>query len=479
MKSAILQSLLYLTTQQPLICPSAELGRVSTVNSIRQQAVTLNRKHIFEQRRQLIAAPENFNPSLQSPPPGPPPPSAPPPPLAPPPPPPPSAPPSTNPLRLTQTDRVAAQRAWRYFEHNWNAQTGLVNSVDNMPWTTLWDQGSALLAIDAARQLGLLAPHLFQQRLTTLLHTLETLPLPATGLPNKAYSTRTAEMRQLDDSPDPHGRSGWSALDIARFLLGLHVLRSHYPEYRDHINHIVARWQTARLVKAGWLSGGIPGAGGQILEVQEGRLGYEQYAAYSLKLWGLEAKKALYHPPTTTIRLDGIALQVDQRNLNNSGASNYLTSEPYILWGLEMGWPDAVKPQVRNLFKVQLQRFQRTGILTAVNEDSLDRSPYFLYYNIYANGQPWQAITTQGRAYPQLRFLSTKAAFAWRALMPNSYTKRLGDSVQNLTTPNRGYVSGRYEDSHLGTNASIDVNTNAVVLESLLYQARGERPLAF
>ena len=489
MKSAILQSLLYLTTQQPLICPSIGVGQcVPTVNSIGQQAGPLDHKHIFEQRRQLIAAPENFNPSLS-----PsdrvttPDPITPPAPTTSPTPPArqplpkiaaPATPPSTNPLRLTQADQIAAQRAWRYFEHNWNPQTGLVNSVDNLPWTTLWDQGSALLGIHAARQLGLLAPNLFRQRLNILLQTLETLPLPATGLPNKAYSTRTAEMRQLDDSPDPDGRSGWSALDMARFLLGLHILRSHYPEYGDRINRIVAHWQISRLVRAGWLSGGMPAAGGRVHEVQEGRLGYEQYAAHSLKLWHLEAKKALYHPPMTTIQLDGIALQVDQRNLNNSGASNYLTSEPYVLWGLEMGWPDAVKPQVQNLLKVQAQRFQHTGILTAVNEDSLDRPPYFLYYNVYANGQPWQAINTQGRSYPQLRFLSTKAAFAWRALMPNSYTKRLRDSIQSLATPNRGYVSGRYEDSHLGMNASIDVNTNAVVLESLLYHARGG-PLAF
>ncbi|MCC5603042.1 DUF3131 domain-containing protein [Nostoc favosum] len=64
--------------------------------------------------------------------------------------------------------------------------------------------------------------------------------LPATGLPNKAYSTRTAQMRQLNHTPDPKGTSGWSALDMARFLLGLHVMRSHYPEYSDHINRIVA-----------------------------------------------------------------------------------------------------------------------------------------------------------------------------------------------------------------------------------------------
>ncbi|NDJ25342.1 DUF3131 domain-containing protein [Nostoc sp. B(2019)] len=78
-----------------------------------------------------------------------------------------------------------------------------------------------------------------------------------------------------------------------------------------------------------------------------------------------------------------------------------------------------------------------------------------------------------------LRFVSTKAAFSWFALMPNDpYTKTLRDFAQNLADKNRGYLSGRYENHKLGVNASVDVNTNAIVLESLLYKARGRHPLA-
>ncbi len=385
-----------------------------------------------------------------------------------------------TPRPLTQGDRIAAQRAWQYFERNWNAQTGFVNSVDNYPWTTLWDQGSAMLAIHAARQLGVIQPERFNNMVVRLLQTLENLPLPATGLPNKAYSTRTGEMRKLDNTPDPKGTSGWSALDTARFLMGLHVLRTHYPEYREQINRIVERWGLSKLEKDGWLYGNIPDSKGQTRLFQEGRLGYEQYAAHSLKLWGIEAENALNNPPVQTVEVDGISLQVDRRNLANSGATNYLTNEPYLLWGLELGWNEAVKPQVLNLLRVQVQRFERTKILTAVNEDSLDRPPYFLYYSIYANGQPWNATSSKGKPYPQLKFLSTKAAFAWGALMPtDSYASTLREAVQNLANQNRGYFSGRYENSRLGMNDSIDVNTNAVILESLLYQARGSRPLAF
>ncbi|WP_292752790.1 DUF3131 domain-containing protein [Nostoc sp. NMS4] len=463
----IFQSVLYATTnQQPLFCPSTVTWQCSLTPFM------------------IIAAPDNFNPDIQTPPQQ----SAPKPtaptvsPLKPKPTPTPEKSPTPTPTtslpQLTQeADQIAASRAWKYFERNWNPQTGLVNSVDNLPWTTWWDQGSALLGIHAARQLGLLSQEMFQQRMNVLLETLEKLPLPATNLPNKAYSTRTVQMRHLNDTPDPKGTSGWSALDLARFLLGLHVMRSHYPEYSDRINHIVARWHLSKLVKHGWLNGAIPRAG-RLIEVQEGRLGYEQYAAHSLKLWNIQATNALSNPPIKTVEIDDITLTIDERNFKNSGASNYLTNDPYLLWGLEMGWNDTVKPQVRNLLKVQQQRFKRTGILTAVNEDSLDRPPYFLYYSVYSNGQAWQAVNTTGKAYPQLRFVSTKAAFSWFALMPDEpYTKMLRDFAQNLSDKNHGYLSGRYENSRLGVNASFDVNTNAIILESLLYKARGRKPL--
>lgn len=379
---------------------------------------------------------------------------------------------------LTELDRSAAQTAWKYFDRNLVKQTGLVNSSDKYSWTTWWDQGSAILGIHAARQLGLMPPDRFHQWAQTFLSTLEKMPLPTTKLPNKAYSTTTAQMRKLNDTPDPQGRSGWSGLDVSRFLLGLHVLRTKYPEYTDRVNKLVARWDMQKLVKNGQIYGGIPAQKGVINYFQEGRLGYEQYAARSLQLWNLQAGEALDKPPVETVNIDGISLQVDRRNLKNSGASNYLTNDPYLFWGLELGWTDAVKPQVQNLLKVQAQRFQRTGILTAVNEDSIVKPPFFIYYSIYANGKTWEALADGNRSYPNLKFASTKAAFGWSFLMPeDAYARRLRSTFQSTNDPNRGYFSGLYENPKLGKNKAVDLNTNAAILEGLLYRARGGIPI--
>jgi Protein of unknown function (DUF3131) len=380
-------------------------------------------------------------------------------------------------LELSNTDTAAAQAAWQYIRRNWNASTGLVNAVEDYPWTTLWDQGSAILGIHAARQLNLTTPAEFKTQIGPLLQTLKTLSLAPTGLPNKAYSTRTAQMRTLDNAPDPQGKSGWSVLDTARFLLALHVVRTHYPEYQPQINAIVQRWKLTQLVQGGWLQGGVP-AGQRIVTVQEGRLGYEQYAAESLKLWNIKAEKARFQPPITTVQIEGIRLDIDRRNLKNSGASNYLTNDPYLFWGLELGWTKAVKPQVINLLAAQRKRHERTGILTAVNEDSLDRPPYFLYSSIYADGKPWNTQSASGKPADRLKQFSTKAAFAWEALFPNEpYTELLRSSAQSLVDKNRGFFTGRFENQAPSVNTVLNVNTNAAVLESILFKARNRKPL--
>lgn len=379
---------------------------------------------------------------------------------------------------LSSQDWLAANSAWKYFDRNIVKQTALVNSTDGYNWTTWWDQASAIMGIHAARQLGLMPSDRFHQWAKTLFTTLETMPLPKTKLPNKAYSTTTAKMRKLNDTPDPNGTSGWSALDMSRFLLGLHVLRSNYPEYTDRINKIVSRWDLNKLVQNGMLYGGIPTSWG-INYLQEGRLGYEQYAARSLLKWNLKAIDAVDNPPVQTVIVDGISLQVDRRNLKNSGASNYLTSDPYLLWGLELGWPDSVKPQVQNLFKVQAQRFKRTGIVTAVNEDSVRKPPYFFYYSVHVNDKNWEVLAYGSKSYPQFKFASTKAAFGWSFLMPDDpYSQKLRATFQSLYHPDKGYFAGLYENKTLGKNDIININTNAAILEGLLYRSRGNRPIA-
>lgn len=57
---------------------------------------------------------------------------------------------------LTPQEREWAGIAWRYFENNTQPQTGLVNGSDKQPRVTLWQMGDTLIALLAARELGLI-----------------------------------------------------------------------------------------------------------------------------------------------------------------------------------------------------------------------------------------------------------------------------------------------------------------------------------
>jgi hypothetical protein len=63
--------------------------------------------------------------------------------------------------------------------------------------------------------------------------------------------------------------------------------------------------------------------------------------------------------------------------------------------------------------------------------------------------------------------------------MPDSdYGNRLRQSVQTLSDKHRGYFSVCYETPKTGINKALNVKTNAIILESLLYHANGGQPIA-
>src|SRR5205085_6830788 len=97
-------------------------------------------------------------------------------------------------------------------------------------------------------------------------------------------------------------------------------------------------------------------------------------------------------------------------------AQDYVTSEPYVLAGLEFGWTGSARDYAWRVYRAQQARFRRTGNLTAASEDHVDQAPWFVYDTVYAGGKPWATITDRGEDAAALKALSTKAAFGWYAL---------------------------------------------------------------
>jgi Protein of unknown function (DUF3131) len=378
---------------------------------------------------------------------------------------------------LTAEELADAKTAWQYFLNNYQQATGFTNSTGGYPSGTLWDMGNYLMALNAARWLNLTDQADFDNRLNKFLTNIGNLKLFEDTLPNKVYNAANGQMVDYGNNPIARG-IGWSALDIGRILAAFHVLRTCHPQYNDWLKGIVAKWNVAKSLKDGQLFGATVLPDDKTLLVQEGRLGYEEYAARGYELWGFKAPKALALEPFKFVDVNGVKLPVDTRDYKATNANNYVVSESYILDGIEFGLEGVLKEYAASVFEAQKRRYESTGQLTAVTEDNLDQAPYFIYNTVYANGVAWAPITEKNEQIPQFRNISTKAAYGWRYLYPdNPYAQKIFDAVKGLKSPdNGGFYAGLYEESKQ-PNKSLTGNTNGLIMEILYFKARGNRPL--
>ncbi len=372
---------------------------------------------------------------------------------------------------LTANELRAARTAWRYIERNTQPETGWVNAVDGFPSSTLWDQGAYVFALIAARRLDLIGDAAFLDRARQFLRSTAALPLFEGRLPNKAYNTLTLTQTDYLNNAAADG-IGWSVLDIGRFLAALSALGRQAPELAAEIAAVTDAWVLDDLVRDGDLMGAAR-EDGTWRRLQEGRLGYEQYAARALSLYGIDTSQAIRAADKIRWRrISGREVATDRRRYADFGAITPILSEPYVLSLLEFGAGTEMSLPAMRIYEAQAAEGERTGRALMVSEDHIDRAPYFLYSSVFANGQDWAVIDEVGTLYPGLRTLSTKSVFAWHALLSTAYTTRLMAEIAPLENPARGWAGGIYEaDGQI--NAALSLNTNAVILEALHYRQFG------
>jgi hypothetical protein len=375
-----------------------------------------------------------------------------------------------GPSDVVERDIVAARVAWRYFAANTRMETGLVDSVAGFPSGTLWDQGSYLLALSSARALKIIDDPEFHSRTDQFLRTLSNLPLFEGKLPNKVYNTQTLQMTAYDNSVSDIG-IGWSALDMGRLLSAMRILERRAPEYSDQIRSVLAGWDLNAMTFQGELTGAAI-EGGEVVYPQEGRVGYEQYAARAAALWGLDVIRAI--SAARIVDWETVSGQQVPIDLRRSSAFKSITptlSEPFFLQGLELGLDSETSQLAAQVYLAQEARFSRTGTQTMVSEDHVNQEPYFLYSSVHSNGEAWAVVTEDGTFHNDKRTLSLKAVFAWDALYGREYTRKLRVQLADLATEG-GWVAGRYELSG-DVNDALTLNTNAVVLEAIHYKKYG------
>ncbi|HXH38501.1 MAG TPA: DUF3131 domain-containing protein [Thermoanaerobaculia bacterium] len=408
---------------------------------------------------------------------------------------------------LTEEEKAIAEVAWSYFAGPaYHKKSGFVDAVAGYPSTTMWDTAAYIAALMSAYELGIIDRHEFDDRVVRFSASMNRLDLFRNELPNKAYNSETMEKVDYLNKP---GEIGYSAIDLGRMLTWLRILRDRYPEHANGIDHILLRWKFCHVIdERGQLFGAqivdvpqpVPAAATtpvqkptpppQPLKVvqylQEGRLGYEEYAAKGFQLWGFRTELASRPDPFATVNIYGIDVPFDTRDPRTQVAHSYVVTESYVLDGIESGWDlisdctsseetysDTVAADFASrIFRVQFARYCKTGVITARSEHQLDQSPYFVYDSIFSDGYPWNTITDKGAFRSEFAAVSTKAALGMWALWDSPYTDILYRTVRDLNEPGKGFYEGLYENGN-GPIRTFTANTNGIILETLLFKVKG------
>ncbi|MBE3470884.1 DUF3131 domain-containing protein [Enterobacter cloacae complex sp. P15RS] len=375
---------------------------------------------------------------------------------------------------LTPQEREWARIAWRYFDNNTQPQTGLVNGSDKQPRVTLWQMGDTLIALLAARELDLIQADEFDARLTRLLGTLNRLTLTETRTPGRLYSSRTASPIDFTGKPAPRG---WSAKDMARLMLALRLAAERAPEYREYLDKIILRWNFCPVLDKDGELWSASVQNGQPVVRDELRLGESEYAASAFRLWGFSSDKA-FSPPSQNIILYQRSLAVDARDPRTTWQPSLLSTLPAMLPGLEFGWqPPGVTSDIHKTLRARAEavwlsqktRWERERALTARADFYLSQAPWHVEDTIWGNGYAWNTLGDDGKSYPRLAQVSTKAVFVLWALWETDYTDALMAVTRHLNNPKQGWFEGRVEATG-DINPTLTLSTNAMVLEALLYK---------
>lgn len=386
---------------------------------------------------------------------------------------------------LNERELRAAKVAWHYFETFTQETTGLANSVGNYPSTTLWDTASYMAGLVAAYELCLIEKPEFDRRITLLLTTIKSLELFRKEMPNKVYHTKTGAKVDYTNKP---GEIGFSALDIGRFLVWMRIYKNRYPYLANTIDSVLLKWNFRNVIDSEGLMFGafVDKETGETVYAQEGRLGYEEYAAKGFALWGFRPKLAHRAEPFLTASIFGVQVPYDGRDPRVFHSQNYVVTESYLQDGLELGFDlphDDSSPEwlhsdgwraefADRIYQVQENRWRRTGFLTARSEHNVKGPPYFTYDTIFSDGYPWNTVTPRGDYVPDHSAVAAKAALGLWALWDTEYTDVLYEAIIELYDPENGMFEGLYERGQ-GRVAIFTANNNGIILTSLLHKVQG------
>ncbi|MBB1313714.1 DUF3131 domain-containing protein [Aliivibrio sp. SR45-2] len=365
-------------------------------------------------------------------------------------------------IELTRNEKLLAKKAQYYFDRNWNENTGLTDSVQGYHHVTMWDVASDISAQFSLEGLGLQSKEFTHRKLKRLLTTLLEAPLYQSKLPNREYSTKTGKPSGRYSNTKSNG-NGWSALDIGRLLIWLHIIKQEKEELAPLVDNIVSKWSLASSVHNKTLYGTKLGKQSEHYR-QEGRLGYLQYAASGFALFGFDVSESYQKTDIDKVIIDDIPFYIDSRNMPFS------TPDPYVLTRLELGEPTAWWDQLDTIYTLHKTKEKQTKRLWVFGEDAMNQTPWFAYNNIFFYGKSWLSTSAGGKPIEVFQVFSNKVAFGLSVIYDDEYAERLVENVIANSLYSRSVPTGIYSDGL--TNTAHNINTNSMILSSLLYKRK-------
>jgi hypothetical protein len=364
----------------------------------------------------------------------------------------------------------AARTSWNLVNRITEPSTGLARAHADYSYVTLWDVAGVIASNYSAHELGFINEATYDSHIRKILSTLSTIRLYDRAAFNRIYDAKTAQMVDNSEKLSAVG-AGWSSVDIGRLLIWLHVISVKQPKYAPLATQIVKRLDMGKVLNRGWLQAmEVDPKNGSRRTFIESEIGYQQYALAGFSMWGAKVNSSGLdvRGNVSTVDVFGVPILIDNRG------NDRVMSEPFIMLGLETGFRSReLANQAAQVLAAQNARYQRTKIVTGVTEDAMPDPPdYFYYYSVYHHGKPFvvEAVDDKPVNYP--RWVSSKAAFGWNAVLPNAYTQLLLRTVKPAGT-SVGWGAGVYEGT-LRPAGTPSLNTAALILESALYKIRGK-----
>ena len=362
-------------------------------------------------------------------------------------------------------DRKTAKKAWQYFSHNVDSNTGLAYDNCVYPYSTMWGIGSYISALVSSQKLGVISIAEFNRKFDLLLNSLTRMPLFNQEVPNPQYKADTLSLIDMENNISDIG-SGWSAIGIGRLLIWLKIVSNWYPSYQDDIERFVSRFDLERVLKDNELNGSFHDGFSETV-FHEGRFGYEQYAAMGYKLLGHTVDNALNYDTIIFKQLYEIDIPIDSSN----GA--HLVSDPFLLAAMEFSLIDEdFRRYTQKIYQVQKQHSLAIKRPVAQTEINRHQTPWFACFSIFDNEKPWQVISFDGNNFPAYSGFSTHGLFMFNAVFSDKYSKEIMAEVVTLASDNFGYYSGK---AYNGTVfRALSSHSNGVILQSLLFSKLNE-----